>query len=54
MDFSAAAQCAPHSLICMTALTIRPATIEGTDVILHFVRKLAIYEKAELEVLATV
>lgn len=37
----------------MTALTIRPATIEDTDLILHFVRELAIYEKAEHEVLAT-
>lgn len=37
----------------MSALTIRPATIEDTDLILHFVRELAIYEKAEREVLAT-
>lgn len=37
----------------MSALTIRPATIEDTDLILHFVRELAIYEKAEHEVLAT-
>ena len=37
----------------MTALTIRPATIADTDLILHFVRELAIYEKAEHEVLAT-
>lgn len=37
----------------MTSLTIRPATIADTDLILHFVRELAIYEKAEHEVLAT-
>jgi len=37
----------------MTALTIRPATAEDTDLILYFVRELAIYEKAEHEVLAT-
>ena len=37
----------------MTTLTIRPATIDDTDLILHFVRELAIYEKAEHEVLAT-
>lgn len=37
----------------MSDLTIRPATIEDTDLILHFVRELAIYEKAEHEVLAT-
>lgn len=37
----------------MSALTIRPATIEDTDLILHLVRELAIYEKAEHEVLAT-
>ena len=37
----------------MSELTIRPATIEDTDLILHFVRELAIYEKAEHEVLAT-
>lgn len=37
----------------MTDLTIRPATVEDTDLILHFVRELAIYEKAEHEVLAT-
>lgn len=34
-------------------LTIRPATIEDTDTILRFVRDLAIYEKAEHEVLST-
>jgi GNAT superfamily N-acetyltransferase len=39
--------------IAMTSLTIRPATIADTDLILHFVRELAIYEKAEHEVLAT-
>ena len=37
----------------MTALTLRPATAEDTDLILYFVRQLAIYEKAEHEVLAT-
>ena len=37
----------------MTVLTIRPATIADTDLILHFVRELAIYEKAEHEALAT-
>lgn len=37
----------------MTTLTIRAATIEDTDHILHFVRELAVYEKAEHEVLAT-
>ena len=44
----------PLEPIPMTApLTIRPATIDDTDLILHFVRELAIYEKAEHEVLAT-
>ena len=37
----------------MTVLTIRPATIDDTDLILHFVRELAISEKAEHEALAT-
>lgn len=37
----------------MTALTIRPATEEDAELILHLVRELAIYEKAEHEVLAT-
>ncbi|GAA6119320.1 GNAT family N-acetyltransferase [Acidovorax sp. FG27] len=37
----------------MTSLTIRPATAEDTGLILRFVRELAIYEKAEHEVLAT-
>lgn len=37
----------------MNRLTIRPATIEDTTVILQFVRDLAAYEKAEHEVLAT-
>ena len=37
----------------MTVLTIRPATIDDTDLILHFVRELAIYEKAEHAALAT-
>lgn len=34
-------------------LTIRPATPDDVDTILRFVRELAIYEKAEHEVLAT-
>ena len=37
----------------MTHLAIRPATIDDTDLILRFVRELAIYEKAEQEALAT-
>lgn len=37
----------------MSTLEIRPATPADTDLILHFVRELAIYEKAEHEVLAT-
>lgn len=37
----------------MTTLTIRPATVEDAELILHLVRELAIYEKAEHEVLAT-
>ena len=37
----------------MSELTIRPATLADTDLILQFVRELAIYEKAEHEVLAT-
>ena len=37
----------------MTHLAIRPATVDDTDLILHFVRELAIYEKAEQEALAT-
>jgi len=37
----------------MTKLQIRPATPADTDLILQFVRELAIYEKAESEVLAT-
>ena len=37
----------------MTSLTIRPATPADSDLILHFVRELAAYEKAEHEVLAT-
>ena len=32
---------------------IRPATVADTDTILHFIRELAIYEKAEHEALAT-
>ncbi|RRD58516.1 GNAT family N-acetyltransferase [Comamonadaceae bacterium OH2545_COT-014] len=35
------------------SLTIRPATIDDTDLILRFVRELARYEKAEHEVQAT-
>lgn len=34
-------------------LIIRPATVEDCDTILYFIRELAIYEKAENEVLAT-
>ena len=34
-------------------LHIRPATVADTDTILHFIRELAIYEKAEHEALAT-
>ena len=37
----------------MSTLEIRPATPADTDLILQFVRELAIYEKAEHEVLAT-
>lgn len=35
------------------ALHIRPATVGDADTILHFIRELAIYEKAEHEALAT-
>lgn len=37
----------------MNQLSIREALIEDTAIILHFIRELAIYEKAEHEVLAT-
>ena len=37
----------------MTSLTIRPATREDIPTILHFVRELAIYEKAEHEMQST-
>ena len=37
----------------MTTLTIRPATPADAELIVHFVRELAIYEKAEHEVEAT-
>ena len=37
----------------MSPLSSRPATPADTDLILQFVRELAIYEKAEHEVLAT-
>jgi RimJ/RimL family protein N-acetyltransferase len=37
----------------MPPLRIRPATREDTDLILHFVRELAVYEKAEDLVKAT-
>jgi GNAT superfamily N-acetyltransferase len=37
----------------MSDLIIRPATADDAELILHFVRELAIYEKAEHEVLAT-
>ncbi|WP_286269462.1 GNAT family N-acetyltransferase [Thalassotalea hakodatensis] len=36
------------------SLAIRPAVIEDAPTLLHFIRELAIYEKAESEVLATV
>lgn len=35
------------------SLTIRPATLNDIDTILYFIKELAIYEKAEQEVLAT-
>ena len=37
----------------MSQLIIRPATEQDIDLILHFVRELAIYEKAEDEAKAT-
>src|SRR5690606_11302542 len=37
----------------MTPLHIRPATLEDTDLILRFVRELAVHEKAEDQVKAT-
>ena len=37
----------------MSPLTIRPAVIADTDTILRFIRELAVYEKAEHEVLST-
>jgi GNAT superfamily N-acetyltransferase len=37
----------------MTQLLIRQATVDDAALILHFIRELAIYEKAEDEVLAT-
>ena len=37
----------------MSTLNIRPATEQDIDLILHFVRELAIYEKAEDEAKAT-
>ena len=37
----------------MSEMTIRKATIDDSSLILQFVRELAIYEKAEHEVLAT-
>ena len=37
----------------MSTLSIRPATEQDIDLILHFVRELAIYEKAEDEAKAT-
>lgn len=37
----------------MSTLTIRPATIDDADLIIRFILELAIYEKAEHEVLAT-
>jgi GNAT superfamily N-acetyltransferase len=38
----------------MSNLNIRTATIDDAETILYFIRELAIYEKAEHEVLATV
>lgn len=38
----------------MSNISIRPAQEADAEVILHFIRELAIYEKAEHEVLATV
>ena len=35
------------------AITIRPAQITDTETILHFIKELAIYEKAEHEAKAT-
>ena len=37
----------------MKPLSIRQAVAEDSALILHFIRELAIYEKAEHEVLAT-
>ena len=37
----------------MPAIAIRPATPADAELILHFIRELAIYEKAEDEVVAT-
>lgn len=37
----------------MANINIRPANIDDTATILHFIKELAIYEKAEHEVLAT-
>ncbi|GLX77479.1 N-acetyltransferase [Thalassotalea insulae] len=38
----------------MASVSIRPATADDAEIILYFIRELAIYEKAEDEVLATV
>ena len=38
----------------VAVLNIRPATVADAGLILHFIRELAIYEKAEHEVLASV
>lgn len=38
----------------MNQLSIRPAVIADSKLILHFIRDLAIYEKSEHEVLATI
>lgn len=37
----------------MPTIAIRPATVEDADLILRFIRELAIYEKAEDEVVAS-
>lgn len=38
----------------MSGISVRTATIDDAETILYFIRELAIYEKAEHEVLATV
>lgn len=43
-----------HVFFMMAPLKVRPATIQDTSLILHFVRELAAYEKASDQVVATV